>query len=210
MNDGGFDAGFLDVAANALAIMIFVTMFALLTVRSEPTVLHDPRFERELPLTLRVQPPLAERPFLDYYLVFDGMIARWEQERYVEHLIEHGLRDTVRAEGGKLRVSARMEPRDPDSYTASFVPDFDALAERATVLAAEAVDAVAAGIRDREKTHGRMPNFIVYPSGMKAFGVLYAELREAPIWMRWFLWSGDFPLQVERRAANFTRYELDF
>ena len=126
-----FDAGFLDVAANALAIMIFVTMFALLTVRSEPTVLHDPRFDRELPLTLRVQPPLAERPFLDYYLVFDGMIVRWEQGRYVEHLIEHGLRKTVRADGGKLRVSARMEPRDPDSYTASFVPDFEALAGRA-------------------------------------------------------------------------------
>ena len=151
MNDGGFDAGFLDVAANALAIMIFVTMFALLTVRSEPTVLHDPRFERELPLTLRVQPPLAERPFLDYYLVFDAMIVRWEQERYVEHLIEHGLRDTVRAEGGKLRVSARREPRDPDSYTASFVPDLDALAARAAVLTAQTADAVAAEIRDREK-----------------------------------------------------------
>ena len=210
MNDGGFDAGFLDVAANALAIMIFVTMFALLTVRSEPTVLHDPRFERDLPLTLRAQPSLAERPFLDYYLVFDGRIARWEQERYVEHLIEYGLRDTVRAEGGKLRVSARMEPRDPDSYTASFVPDFDALAGRATVMAADAVDAVAAEIRDREKTHGRVPNFIVYPSGMKVFESLYSELREGPIWMRWFLWRDDAPLKIERRAANFTRYELDF
>lgn len=210
MNDGGFDAGFLDVAANALAIMIFVTMFALLTVRSEPSILHDPRFEREPPLSLRVQPSLSERPFIDYYLVFDGRIARWEQERYVEHLIEHGLRDTVQAEGGKLRVSARMEPRDPDSYTASFVPDFDALAGRATVLTAEAIDTVAAEIRDREKTHGRMPNFIVYPSGIKAFEVLYSELREASIWMRWFLWSNDVPLQVERRAANFTRYEVDF
>ena len=210
MNDGGFDAGFLDVAANALAVMIFVTMFALLTVRSEPTVLHDPRFERELPLTLRVQPPLAERPFLDYYLVFDGMIVRWEQERYVEHLIEHGLRDTVQMADGKLRVSARMEPRDPDSYTASFVPDFDALTERATLLAADAVAAVAAEILDREKAYGRMPNFIVYPSGMKAFEALYGTLREAPIWMRWFHWRDDAPLRVERRAAHFTRYELDF
>ena len=210
MNDGGFDAGFLDVAANALAIMIFVTMFALLTVRSEPTVLHDARFDRERPLTLRVQPPLAERPFLDYYLVFDGMIVRWEQERYVEHLIEHGLRDTVQAEGGKLRVSARMEPRDPNSYTASFAPDFDALAGRATVLTAEAVDAVAAKIRDREKTHRRVPNFVVYPSGMEAFESLYTELREAPIWMRWFLWPDDAPLKIERRVANFTRFELDF
>ena len=210
MNDSGFDAGFLDVAANALAIMIFVTMFALLTVRSEPTVLHDPRFDRELPLTLRVQPPLAERPFLDYYLVFDGMIVRWEQGRYVEHLIEHGLRKTVRADGGKLRVSARMEPRDPDSYTASFVPDFEALAGRATVLAAESVDSVAAEIRDREKALGRVPNFVVYSSGMKAFEALYAELRETPIWMRWFLWPDDAALKIERRVANFTRFELDF
>ena len=210
MNDGGFDAGFLDVASNTLAIMIFVTMFALLTVRSEPTVLHDPRFDRELPLTLRVQPPLAERPFLDYYLVFDGMIVRWEQERYVEHLIEHGLRDTVRAEGGKLRVSARMEPRDPDSYSASFLPDFDALARQATVLTTETVEAVAAQIRGREKTHGLVPNFVVFPSGMDAFEVLYRDLRETPIWMRWFLWTDDAPLKIERRVANFTRFELDF
>ena len=210
MNDGGFDAGFLDVAANALAIMIFVTMFALLTVRSEPTVLHDPRFDRELPLTLRVQPPLAERPFLDYYLIFDDMLVRWEQERYVEHLIEHGLRDTVRVDGGKLRVSITMEPRDPDSYSASFVPDFDALARRATVLTTETVEAVAAEIRGREKTHGRVPNFVVLPSGMDSFEALYTELRETPIWMRWFLWPDDAPLKIERRVANFTRFELDF
>ena len=157
MNDDGFDAGFLDVASNALAIMIFVTMFALLTVRSEPVVLHDPRFERDPPLELRVQPPLAERPFLDYYLVFDGMLVRWEQERYVEHLIEHGLRDTVSASGGKLRLSPRMEPRDPDSYSASFLPDFDALAERATILTTETVKTIAAEIREREKTRGWCP-----------------------------------------------------
>ena len=210
MSDGGFDAGFLDVASNTLAIMIFVTMFALLTVRSEPAVLHDPRFDREPPLTLRVQPPLAERPFLDYYLVFDGVIVRWDQERYVEQLIANGLRDTVRSEGGKLRVSATEEPRDPDSYSASYFPDFDALAKRAAVLTAETVEAVAAQIRGREKAHGLVPNFVVYPSGMDAFEALYAELRETPLWMRWFLWSEDAPLKIERRVANFTRFELDF
>ena len=97
MNDGGFDAGFLDVASNALAIMIFVTMFALLTVRSEPVVLHDSRFERDQPLKLRVQPPLAERPFLDYYLVFDGhacSLGAGTLRRGPARA--RGLRDTVR------------------------------------------------------------------------------------------------------------------
>ena len=210
MDDGVFDAGFLDVASNTLAIMIFVTMFALLTVRSDPAVLHDPRFDRDPALTLRVQPPLAERPFLDYYLVFDGGIVRWEQERYVEHLIAHGLRDTVDGEDGKLRVSPRMEPRDPDSYSASFAPDFDALTGRATSLTPESVETVAADIRERARTQGLVPNFVVYPSGMDAFETLYRELRETPIWLRWFLWSEEAPLKIERRAANFRRFELDF
>ena len=129
---------------------------------------------------------------------------RWEQERYVEHLIENGLRDTVRADGGTLRVSARMEPRDPDSYSATFIPDFDALAQRATALTSETVETVAAQIRGRERRTGAVPDFVVYPSGMDAFEGLYAELRETPIWMRWFLWSDDAPLKIERRVANFT------
>ena len=210
MNDGAFDASFLDVASNLLAIMLIVTMFALLTIRSEPTVLHDPRFDREPPLTLRTQPALDERPFLDYYLVFDGRIVRWDQERYVEHLIAGGLRDTVDVEGGKLRVSARMEPRDPDSYSASYLPDFAALARRATWLTPDTVDAVVAEIDNRAREYGLVPNFVVYPSGVDAFEVLYRDLRETPIWMRWFLWPDDFPLKIERRVANFTRFELDF
>ncbi len=210
MNDGAFDASFLDVASNMLAIMLIVTMFALLTMRSEPTVLHDPRFDREPPLTMRAQPALDERPFLDYYLVFDGKIVRWEQERYVEHLIADGLRNTVDAEDGKLRVSARREPRDLDSYSASFVPDFEALAKRATSLTPETVQAVAADIDNRGGRYGLVPNFVVYPSGIDAFEVLYRDLRETPIWLRWFLWSDEFPLKIERRVANFTRFELDF
>ena len=210
MVSGAFDAGFLDIASNMLAVMLIVTMFAMLTVRSEATVLHDPRFERDPALALRAQPALPERPFFDYYLVFDGRIVRWEQERFVEVLLARGLRETVDAKGGKLRVSARMEPRDPDSFSASFVPDFEALAGEATPLTPETVEAIAAGIGERAGTHGLMPNFVVFPTGMDAFELLYRNLRDTPLWLRWFLWSKDSPLKIERRVANFTRFELDF
>ena len=171
---------------------------------------RDPRFDEEPPLALRAQPPLMERPFLDYYLVFDGRIVRWEQERYVAELIAKGLRDTIDLPGGKLRVSAAMEPRDPDSFSASFVPDFPALAERAAPLGPDTVEAVAADIVARLKAHGLAPNFVVFPSGMDAFAALYRSLREEPIWLRWYLWSEDAPLKIERRAAHFASFEFDF
>ena len=210
MNEDTFGASFLDIATNTLAIVMIVTMFALLTVKSETAVQRDPRFSGEPRLALRVQPPLAERPFLDYYFVFDGRIVRWEQERYVAELISNGMRQTIALPGGKLRVSAVMEPRDPDSFSASFAPDFPALAEQAAPLTSETLETVTEGIVGRLDNPGRAPNFVVYPSGMDAFEALYRNLREEPIWMRWFLWSEDVPLKIERRVAHFTSFEFDF
>ena len=210
MNDDTNDAGFLDIATNTLAIVMIVTMFALLTARPQTSAQRDPRFEEVPRLALRVQPPLAERPFLDYYFVFDGRIVRWEQERYVDELIAGGLRETVALPGGKLRVSAAMEPRDPDSFSATFVPDWPALAEGAIRLDSEAVEAVAAGIVDRLKSRSLAPNFVVFPSGMDAFETLYRRLRDERIWLRWFLWPDNVPLKIERRVAHFTSFEFDF
>ena len=210
MSEDAFDASFLDIATNVLAIVVIVTMFALLTVKPDKATQRDPRFDEEAALALRVQPPVTERPFFDYYLVFDGRIVRWEQERYVEALIANGLHDTVDLPGGKLRVSALPEPRDPDSFSATFVPDFTALAARATPLTPETVDSVAADIADRVKTRGLAPNFVVFSSGMDAFGALYRGLRQEPVWMRWFLWAEDTPLKIERRVAHFARFEFDF
>ena len=210
MNEDAPDASFLDIATNTLAIVMIVTMFALLTAKPETSAPRDPRFEEKPRLALRAQPPLAERPFLDYYLVFDGLIVRWEQERYVDALIGSGLRDTVVLPGGKLRVSATMEPRDPDSFSATFVPDMPTLAQAATPLMPATVEAVAANIIGRLKARGLAPNFVVYPSGMDAFETLYRRLREEPIWMRWFLWPDDVPLRIERRVAHFTSFEFEF
>ena len=210
MNEDTFGASFLDIATNTLAIVMIVTMFALLTVKSETAPQRDPRFSEEPGLALRVQPPLAERPFLDYYFVFDGRIVRWQQERYVAELISNGLRQTIALPGGKLRLSAVMEPRDPDSFSASFAPDFPALASQATPLTPDTLETVAAGIMDRSDNLGLAPNFVVYPSGMDAFEGLYRQLRAEPIWMRWFLWSEDMPLKIERRVAHFTSFEFDF
>ena len=210
MNEEAFDASFLDIATNTLAIVVIVTMFALLTVKPETAAQRDPRFSEEPGLALRVQPRLAERPFLDYYFVFDGRIVRWEQERYVEAMSANGLRDTITLPDGKLRLSAALEPRDPDSFSASFVPDFAALATRAAPLAPDTVEAVAAGIVERLETHGLAPNFVVFPSGMDAFESLYRDLRGKPIWLRWFLWPADTPLKIERRVAHFASFDFDF
>ena len=210
MNGDAPDAGFLDVAVNALAVIVIVTMFALLTVDVGTAARSDPRFDEEPPLPLRVQPRLPERPFLDYYLVFDGAIVRWEQERYVERLAAEGLREVVALPGGKLRVSAAAERRDPDSFTATFAPDLPALAGAATALTPETAESVASAILERHDLHGMAPNFIVYPSGMEAFETLYRRLRGAPVWLRWFPWVEDVPLKIERRAGHFARFEFDF
>ena len=210
MTENALETSFLDVATNVLAIMMIVTMFALLTVKTETAVPHDPRFSEEPAFTLRTQPPQTERPFLDYYFVLEGGIVRWKQERYVDRLLAEGLRDTIELPQGKLRVSPLMAPRDPDSFTASFAPDFSVLAGLAKPLTQETVGAVVTGIVERWENDGLAPNFVVFPSGMDAFATLYRDLREEPIWLRWFLWSKDKPVKIERSVEHFASFEFDF
>lgn len=210
MNGDTPDAGFLDVATNVLAVIVIVTMFALPTVEIGTSKRSDPRFDEAPGLALRIQPSPPERPFLDYYFVFDGVIVRWEQDRYVARLASAGLRDPVALPGGTLRVSVAAEPRDPDSFTASFIPDLPALAASAAALTPETVDSTASAILERREARGTAPNFIVYPSGMDAFGMLYRRLRETPLWLRWFLWEEEVPLKIERRARHFAAFEFDF
>lgn len=210
MNEDALETGFLDVATNVLAIMMIVTMFALLTMKTETAVPQDPRFTEEPVFALRIQPTPTERPFLHYYLVLEGGIVRWEQERYVERLLVEGLREMIELPQGKLRVSPSMAPRDPDSFTASFLPDFPTLAEVAEPLTEETAGEIASGIVERWEDDGRAPNFVVFPSGMEAFATLYAGLREESVWLRWFLWPKDEPIRIERSVEHFESFEFEF
>ena len=210
MNEGAFDASFLDIATNTLAIVMIVTMFALITVKSETAVLHDPRLVEQPSLALRAQPVLPDLPFLDYYIVFDRGIVRWEQERYVDELMANGLGEFISLPGGKLRVSTVSEPRDPDSFTATFLPDYSALAAGALPITPENVEAIAADVVGRVNSVGRAPNFWVLPSGMDGFERLYRSLREEPIWLRWYVLPEDDPIRIERRAVHFARFDRRF
>ncbi len=210
MNEDALETSFVDVGTNVLAIMMIVTMFALLTMRTETAVPHDPRFTEEPVFALRTQPTLTERPFHHYYLVLEGGIVRWQQERYVEQLLVEDLGKTIELPQGKLRVSFPDEPRDPDSFTASFFPDFPALAEVAEPLTEETAGEIASGIVERWDDGGWVPNFVVFPSGMEAFATLYAGLREESIWLRWFLQAKDEPIKIERRAKYFDYFSFEF
>ena len=210
VSENVLETSFLDVATNVLAIIMIVTMFALLAVKTETAVPHDPRFREEPAYTLRTQPPQVERPFLDYYFVLEGGIVRWGQERYVDRLVAEGLRDTIHLPQGSLRISPLMAPRDPDSFIASFAPDFSVLADLAKPLTQETVGTVVAGMLERWENDRLAPNFVVYPSGMDAFTKLYRDLREEPIWLRWFLWSKEKPVRIERSSKHFARFEFDF
>lgn len=210
MNDDAFDASFLDVAANALAVVIVATMFALLTVEFATTGLRDPRFDAEPALGLRAQPTLPERPFFDYYLVFDGRIVRWDQERYVDALMDRGIAGTIELPGGKLRIGLATEPRDLDSFAASFTPDFARLADAATPVTERTIEALAAEAVERMKIHGVAPNYIVYPSGMAAFESLYRRLRTTGLWLRWYMRDEGQSIGIERRSRHFATFQFEF
>ena len=209
-NENALDASFLDIATNMLAIVIIVTMFALFTVKAETAVQLDPMFEDEPALALRNQPPVLERPLFDYYIVFDGRIARWNQEYYVERLAVEGLGQTIEGPDGKLRLSKVHEPRDIDSFSAAFVPDFDAMRARATAIDPETIDRLVVDIGKRFEVRKVAANFVVYPSGMDAFEQLYRRIRTEPVWLRWYLWSEEFPVKIDRRNAHFASFEFEF
>ena len=204
-DDTGGNA-FLDVAANTLAIIIMITMFALLTLQrtvdgsDHAAAIDDP------PLPFIARSHQLFQPFSDYWFVLEEGLVRWDQDALVEALLAGGyLAGAVATHQGRGELErAAIIFHDLDGFRVTFYPDLERLGAEA---AATDPKQLGASLIERYRDRRVAPVFLVYAEGMDVFAELYEELDNERVRLRWFPWQADDPLTVVRNVNQFTMDE---
>lgn len=207
MLPGNDDTGQLDVAANALAVMILVTMI-LLTVAAAPVVRGAVRATDipELPFPTELPPDSTPRP--SFWIVTDAGLARLPLAEVAAQVAQGG-RATVTSVGQFEFINDRRRYRDLDEYRLSLVPDMAGIAQVATpITTAEDIARVVVGLETSWTETSEAPTFFVDRSGFERFAALHTQLRMRPIPLRWYLRTPGQPLRLTRSPDLFERRAL--
>lgn len=207
MLPGNDDTGQVDVAANALAVMILVTMI-LLTVAAAPLLRGAVRASDapELPFPTELPPDATPRP--SFWIVTDAGLARLPLAE-VAREVAQGVRAPVTAVGRFEFINDRRRYRDLDEYRLSMVPDMAGIARVATPIETE--DDLATVVNDLDSAwaeQSEAPTFFVDRSGYQRFAVLHSQLRMRSMPVRWYLRVPGHPLGLTRSPDLFERRAL--
>lgn len=205
------DSAFLDVAANTLAILIMITMFALITVQRTIDGSDHAAAVEDPPMPFVARNHQLFQPFSEYWFVLGDGLVRWNQEALVDALDKAGLfSGAVATEQGLGQLEAAgIVFHDLDSFSVTFHPDLDHL--RASAVAPEPAHGTPGLVEvlvQRYRDGRRAPVFLVYAEGMDVFAQLFDELNGRGIRMRWFPWRAEDPLTVVRNVSQFTLDEM--
>jgi len=203
------DSAFLDIAANMLAIILIVTLFALVTQRynayssTETTAEQDPAIPFATPK--RVLFP----PFSRFYFVLEDRIAQWDQTAIIQALGGNPNELSGNTEQGRFRwVPDPLTPRDIDAFQLYFYPDQQALLKVTPSFSQAFADRLLLELTQDYAQSQTAPVFIVYPSGMETFATFYEQLQKAGLRFRWFARDEDTPLYIGRHPSQFTDYAI--
>lgn len=201
MPDESGDPGFLDVAANALAIMLIVAVLILQTV-TPPGVQGAPPPVRASDLTVAPRDDAALPPLSTYWIVGRHGFARLDLEPMVATLAAG--RNRAQGPLGTLRmIPTRVVTKDYDRFAATFTADEAALARAAQPLDdPETAARFAEDARDRYDRNRISPTFLVRPQGIAQFVPAFHALRAQEVPFRWFVRE---EIEFSRKAGNFAR-----
>lgn len=200
------DSAFLDIATNLLAVMLILTLFALIGGRphSNPAahplapVQSEPRFDEP-------QRDLFP-PFSRFYFVLADHIHPWDQAAVLEDLAARPEARSGQTWQGRYEWhSDPLVTRDIDSFRLRFFVDPDALAKSPPALACDDSAALIKELLQAQQAHTAAV-FIVLPEGMEVFARLYPLLRERALAFRWFAQDAAKPLVIGRDTTQFTHY----
>ncbi|MDF2235878.1 hypothetical protein P2H44_25275 [Albimonas sp. CAU 1670] len=199
VSDDSTDAGFLDVAANALAVVILATMMLLLVsapllLPGEPDVTElAPRIPRP------AQVDNTSRPYYATFYITSEGVARIDFSQLVDDALEG--RDSPQGELD-LRPT-RTQLRDVDEYRATYRPDHGALKAASETLAGEAGAARLAELAAELDARGMGATLLVYPDGMAEASRLYWALAETGLPLRSYFMDYSSGVGMRRSYSNF-------
>lgn len=170
------EAGFLDVAANALSVIILATMM-LIVVSAPILMLGDTRPKEETPtLTFPLTPSPTARPLFSYHYITPAGLTDLDLD---------ALAETGEGAHGRLSVQTpRTALRDWNEYQARFTPDYAAIRASAQALDADAVEAAVERMTARFERDNLAPTLFVTPDATAIAAPLYWGLRARGVQVR--------------------------
>ncbi|MBK1648339.1 hypothetical protein [Rhabdochromatium marinum] len=205
------DSAFLDIATNLLAVILIVTLFALIGGRPQSSQATHPL--APVPSEPRFDEPRRELfpPFSRFYFVRADHVLPWDQDAVLDELAAHPQARSGHTWQGRYQWQPEpLVTRDIDSFRLQFfldpVPHTEQTPEqRGRALARQDLALLLDELRQAKQQHSAAV-FLVWPDGMNLFAALYPKLREHGLRFRWFAQDPDQPLLIGRDPAQFTHY----
>lgn len=183
---GDAESGFVDVAANALALIMLMVVIVLV-VASVPAMRGEVRADARPYLAFPVEIDPATQPLNSYWIVLAEGAAPVDLSAAASAFADGQTR--VRTAAGSFDfINPRSNYRDLSDYTVNFAPDAATLSEIARPLDAPADRAaLVAEIAAAFEAGFEVPTFFATSQGYDAFAALYLDLRDADLPLRWVM-----------------------
>lgn len=196
--------GFIDVAANALAMMILATLFVIILSAAPPRPGSEVVEDKTELLNIPVATDYALSPNNRYFIVQDAGIADVALDPFVD-LLARGQATAVTELGSLSVVVPRRGRRDYDEYRAFYRPNVVALAAVSAPIASD--EQVAKFVADLEALHAESNiagTFFVTTDGLETFAPVYWELRGRGLPLRWRSLAQGQEIVFTQKPADFT------
>lgn len=212
-NDELTSSAFLDIATNLLAVILIVTLCSLVVAQHKTHSSTHPA--AQLNPSLRFVEPRRDLfpPFSTFFFVTADRIVRWDQAAVIDALLAQSQSLSGPASGATRQGRYEWLPeslitRDIDAFQINFFVDHEAVLRQEPPFTEAIADRLLTELIQDYQSTRTAPVFIVYPSGMETFTVLYLRLQKANVRFRWFTRLADEPLYLGRHPAQFTDYAI--
>jgi len=177
------DSGFVDVAANALAIVILMTMIALL-IASIPLERGEEARNEPPPLPFPVALDPTVPPLNSYWYVSGAGLTRIELAEAATGIAD-GQRKVETEVGAFYFQNDRSSYRDLDEYRLDFLPSPPGIAALAESFDPDAQADWLRKFSGSFDATNTVPTFFVDPEAFQTFGLFFQAIRSEGIALRW-------------------------
>lgn len=199
------DLAFVDVAANALAMIILALLFVVILSTQPPHIGEpdDAAVDTSLTFPPRLDPTFG--PFNEYYIIVPEGLVPLDLNAPAQALFQ-GKTSHGSALAKTTMFVPRIGRRDYDEFNAIITPVYKALPEHAEALNEALVSEVLSELDQGFKQRREVATFFVTADAIDVFAPLYWGLRDQGLPLRWRLVERGKPLPpLSRKPENFER-----